>query len=94
MQVGPKEPSNAGSLVAQVVSAVLDDADPEPLPPNCAPSLIPGGLTPREQLFAYVMAYGAPSIKAIGTLVMRTAVAVLLLVIAGLLAWGGVVGTR
>ena len=90
MQIAPKDGTDGGSLIAQVVSAVLDSPDSEPLAPSIAPPPIPGGLTPRQQLFAYVMACGAPSIKAIGTLAIRTAFAVLLLVIAALLAWGAV----
>jgi hypothetical protein len=88
MQVVPKEMSDGSNLVSQVVSAMLDAPEPEPLSPDLAPPPIPAGLTPRQQLFAYVMACGAPSIRAIGTLAMRMAVAVLVLVVAGLLAWG------
>ena len=90
MQVVPKELSDGGGVVARVVSAVLDAPDTEPLSASLAPPPIPSGLTPRQQLFAYVMACGAPSIKAIGTLFIRTAVAVLLFVISCLLAWSAI----
>jgi hypothetical protein len=63
MQVVPKELSDGGGVVAQVVSAVLDTPDAEPLSASLAPPPIPSGLTPRQQLFAYVMACGAPRSK-------------------------------
>ena len=90
MHVTPTEPPSTG-LVAQVLSVVLDASDDELLAPAIAPPPIPIGLSPRQQLFAYIMACGAPSIKAIGALIVRTAFAILLLVIAGLLAWGALV---
>lgn len=73
--------------MAQVVSAVLASPD-DNVPASVVAPPIPDGLTPRQQLFAYVMACGAPSIRAIGTLVIRAAFAILLLVIALLLASG------
>jgi hypothetical protein len=87
MHLPPTEPSSTG-LVARVVSAVLAAPDDELLAPTIVPPPIPIGLSPRQQLFAYIMACGAPSIKALGALIVRTAFAILLLVIAGLLAWG------
>lgn len=88
MHVTPTETPSTG-LIAQVVAAVLDAPDDEELPtPTVMPPPIPIGLTPSQQLFAYIVACGAPSIKALGALIVRTAFAILLLVIAGLLAWG------
>lgn len=86
MHVTPTETPSTG-LVAQVVAAVLDAPDDELPTPTVMPPPIPIGLSPSQQLFAYIVACGAPSIKALGALIVRTAFAILLLVIAGLLAW-------